>query len=759
MALNLSHNCATCHTTAPDWTPATFAVHNTYWPLTGAHASASCNECHANGNYNNTPTTCIGCHTPDYNSANDPNHATAGFPTTCQTCHSVNAWAPSTFNHNTVYPFTGAHIPIANDCDACHNGNYTTTPNTCNGCHQTDFNTSTNPNHVALNLSHNCTTCHTTAPDWTPATFAVHNTYWPLTGAHASASCNECHTNGNYNNTPTTCIGCHTSDYNSANDPNHATAGFPTTCQTCHSVNAWAPSTFNHNAIYPFTGAHVPIANDCDACHNGNYTTTPNTCTGCHQTDFNTSTNPNHVALNLSHNCTTCHTTAPDWTPATFAVHNTYWPLTGAHASASCNECHTNGNYNNTPTTCIGCHTSDYNSANDPNHATAGFPTTCQTCHSVNAWAPSTFNHNAIYPFTGAHVPIANDCDACHNGNYTTTPNTCTGCHQTDFNTSTNPNHVALNLSHNCTTCHTTAPDWTPATFAVHNTYWPLTGAHASASCNECHTNGNYNNTPTTCIGCHTSDYNSANDPNHATAGFPTTCQTCHSVNAWAPSTFNHNTVYPFTGAHVPIANDCDACHNGNYTTTPNTCTGCHQTDFNTSTNPNHVALNLSHNCTTCHTTAPDWTPATFAVHNTYWPLTGAHASASCNECHTNGNYNNTPTTCFGCHASDYNGANNPDHSTAQFPTTCQNCHTTNAWDPATWNHDQQYFPIYSGAHEGAWDDCVECHTTPNNFAVFSCIDCHEHNNPSELANDHDEVSGYQYASPACYSCHPDGSN
>jgi len=602
--------------------------------------------------------------------------------------------------------------------------------------------------------------CHTTAPGWEPAAFPTHNNYYVLNGAHTAiaADCATCH-NGNYNNTPNTCNGCHNADYAATSSPNHVTAQFPTDCATCHSETAWAPSIFNHNAVYPFTGGHIPIANDCDACHHGNYTNTPNTCNGCHMPDYNTSTNPNHVSLNLSTNCATCHTTAPDWTPATFAVHNTYWPLTGAHAGASCNECHANGNYNNTPTTCFGCHSADYNSSTNPNHAAAGIPTTCQTCHSVNAWSPSTFDHSAVYPFTGAHVPIANDCDACHHGNYTNTPNTCNGCHMPDYNTSTNPNHVSLNLSTNCATCHTTAPDWTPATFAVHNTYWPLTGAHAGASCNECHANGNYNNTPTTCIGCHSADYNSSTNPNHAAAGIPNTCQTCHSVNAWSPATFDHSTVYPFTGGHVPIANDCNACHNGNYTSTPTTCNGCHMPDYNTSTNPNHVSLNLSTNCATCHTTAPDWTPATFAVHNTYWPLTGAHAGASCNECHANGNYNNTPTTCFGCHSADYNSANDPNHASAGFPTTCQNCHTTSAWTPSNWNHDQQYFPIYSGNHNGEWDDCIECHTTPNNYALFSCINCHEHSNQSQVNNDHDEVSGYQYTSTACYSCHPNGNN
>jgi hypothetical protein len=364
-----------------------------------------------------------------------------------------------------------------------------------------------------------------------------------------------------------------------------------------------------------------------------------------------------------------------------------------------------------------------------------------------------------VYPFTGAHIPIANDCNACHNGNYANTPNTCNACHISDYNTSLNPKHTVLNLPTDCAQCHTTAPDWQPATFPIHNSFWPLNGAHAAIAnnCAACH-NGNYNNTPSTCVGCHLPDYNQTTNPNHQTQQFPTDCTVCHAESSWVPSTFNHSTVYPFTGAHLAIADNCNICHNGNYTNTPNTCNGCHQANYNTTTNPNHTTLNLPTDCAMCHTTVPDWQPATFPIHNNYWALTGAHAAIAndCAACH-NGNYNNTPSTCFGCHAAEYNSATNPNHAAAGFPTTCQNCHTTTAWDPSTFNHDQQYFPIYSGKHKNEWSQCVECHTTPNNFTAFSCIACHEHDNPTEMAGHHSGISGYQYNSAACYNCHPNG--
>ncbi|MBK7009055.1 MAG: hypothetical protein IPH36_10710 [Saprospiraceae bacterium] len=84
--------------------------------------------------------------------------------------------------HNNYYPLTGAHAAIATDCEQCHaGGNYSNTPNTCNGCHNANYVAAANPNHVVLGLSTDCASCHTTAPGWSPATFAVHNTYYPLT--------------------------------------------------------------------------------------------------------------------------------------------------------------------------------------------------------------------------------------------------------------------------------------------------------------------------------------------------------------------------------------------------------------------------------------------------------------------------------------------------------------------------------------------------------------------------------------------------
>jgi mono/diheme cytochrome c family protein len=299
-------------------------------------------------------------------------------------------------------------------------------------------------------------------------------------------ACNDCH-QGNYTSgaTPTNCTSCHNSDYVSAVNPNHVWLNIPADCAACHSTaSGWVPATFAlHDNFYPLTGAHATLANDCVACHHGDYNNTPNTCAGCHTDDYIATTDPNHVTQQFPTNCTDCHGQTA-WAPST--LDHSFYPVVGAHTSVSCNDCH-QGNYTSgaTPTNCAGCHTDDYNATTDPNHAAQQFPTSCADCHGQTTWAPSTFDHSAVWPLTGAHTTVA--CNDCHQGNYTSgaTPTNCTSCHNSDYVSAVNPNHVWLNIPADCSACHSTAPGWAPATFALHDNFYPLTGAHATMA-NDC---------------------------------------------------------------------------------------------------------------------------------------------------------------------------------------------------------------------------------------------------------------------------------
>jgi hypothetical protein len=682
-----------------------------------------------------------------------------GFALNCKDCHSTTGWKIDmktlSFNHSTTkFPLTGQHQAVS--CRGCHASlDFIKTGTACVSCH-TDMHNQT--------VGDDCARCHTTNAWIVNNITEIHQrSRFPLVGAHVTADCFACHKNASANlllfgPLGVECIDCHAKDYASAANPNHVAGNYSKNCTDCHSMTSvsWTGAGINHN-FFPLTAGHA-IGN-CQECHKTpNYASTSPECYSCHASNYNATTNPNHNTIGFSTNCKDCHTTNPGWKPAEYREHDAKsFPIySGKHNGvwSNCSECHTNpASY--AQFTCIDCHDHNQPDMNNKHEGITGYAwnsPSCLACHPTGS-AEGTFNHaTSAFPLTGAHATT--DCIKCHANGYTGTSPVCYGCHTANYNQAANPNHAGTGIPTDCGSCHTTVPGWKPATFAIHNNYYVLAGAHVSVDCNTCH-NGNYNNTPNLCFGCHADKYNQSTNPNHTAANFPTTCETCHSQTAWTPSTFNHNNVYPLTGAHAAIAGNCFGCHQGNYTNTPNTCEGCHMPNYNATTNPNHVVSNIPTTCNTCHTTNPNWTPATFPIHNNYYVLAGAHVTVDCNTCH-NGNYNTAPNTCVGCHLTNYNGTTNPAHAAAQFPTTCADCHTQSAWTPANWNHDGQYFPIYSGKHKNQWNTCADCHTNPSNYTIFTCTTaCHPQ---ASTNNKHQGVSGYSYNSAACYNCHPNGS-
>jgi hypothetical protein len=756
---NFSQTCTQCHNTTA-WMGANFDHATTGFPLTGAHTALQCAQCHTNGNYKLTSanTACVGCHLKDFQGTTNPNHVSNGFPQTCEQCHNTTAWTAATFNHNnTGFPLTGAHTSV--QCVQCHvNNNYNLTSAACVNCHLKDFQGTTQPNHVQANFAQTCQQCHSTA-SWNGASFDHSTTGFPLTGAHTTVQCVQCHVNNNYNLTSanTACVSCHLKDFQGTTNPNHVSGGFPQTCQQCHSTTAWTGATFDHSTTgFPLTGAHTTV--QCVQCHvNNNYNlTSANTaCVSCHLKDFQGTTNPNHVTSGFPQTCQQCHTTAA-WTGATFDHSTTGFPLTGAHTSLQCVQCHVNNNYNLTSanTACVSCHLKDFQGTTNPNHVQASFPQTCQQCHTTATWGNATFDHATTgFTLTGAHTTL--QCTQCHvNGNYSLTSanTTCINCHQNDFSATNNPPHVAAGFSQSCQQCHTTAT-WTNATFNHSTTGFTLTGAHTSLQCAQCHTNNNYKLTSGACAQCHLTDFQGTTNPNHAQAGFPQTCDQCHTTTNWGNGTFNHaSTGFTLTGAHTTL--QCTQCHvNGNYSlTSANTaCVSCHQTDYNNTKNPSHTQVGFPTTCDACHSTT-NWSGATFNHNTTTFPLTGAHTTVACTNCHVNNNYTTLPTACVGCHQADYNGTTNPNHASAGFPNTCATCHTTTAWTGATFNH--AYFPTNHGNANGV---CATCHTNPSDYAVFQCTNCHGGGNSGNFS--HPRVSGYVYNSANCYQCHPQGRN
>ncbi len=743
--------CETCHTTGKwlgvEWNHNT----QTRFPLLGRHVAAACLACHSDRVYAGKPSVCQTCHQKDYDAAQTPNHRGSGFPTTCETCHSVSGWQPSSFNHDaTAFPLQGGHKTPA--CSACHgDGVFKGKPTACVSCHQTKFDATSNPNHRSANFSTACASCHS-VNGWKPANFDHNITRFPLTGAHRTATCLACHKTGTYTGTPSGCASCHQTKFDATTNPNHKTAGFPTTCQQCHTTTAWTPATFDHNATrFPLTGGHRTAT--CASCHkNGTYTGTSSACASCHQTKFDATTNPNHKTAGFPTTCQQCHTTTA-WTPATFDHNATRFPLTGGHRTAACAACHTNGTYTGTTTACVGCHQARFDATTTPNHKTSGFPTVCQSCHTTTAWTPATFDHNATaFPLTGLHKSVS--CASCHgDGVYKGKTTACSGCHLTRYNATSKPAHQANGIGTTCQTCHTTN-GWTPATYDHGATRFPLAGAHRAVSCAGCHGDGVYRGKSMLCSSCHLPKYNATTNPNHKTSGFPTTCETCHTATAWTPATFNHDaTLFPLTGLHRTVS--CASCHgDGIYKGKTTACSGCHLPKYNATTKPAHAANGIGTTCQTCHTTS-GWIPGTYDHNATAFPLTGAHKTVACGNCHGTGVYRGTSKLCASCHLTKYNTTTNPNHKTASFPTTCETCHTTTTWTGAKFAHDG-WFPIYSGKHNGRWSSCADCHANNANYKEFTCLTCHT---KTKTDSDHRGRSGYSYTSAACYSCHPRGSS
>jgi hypothetical protein len=315
--------------------------------------------------------------------------------------------------------------------------------------------------------------------------------------------------------------------------------------------------------------------------------------------------------------------------------------------------------------------------------------------------------------------------------------------------------HGSLSLA--CAQCHG-ATSWTPARpsreFRHAPNRFPLDGAHAQAECSSCHRSLVFTDVRTACGNCHS-------DVPRGELGRD--CARCHTTRTFidrgAMARTHQSTRFPLSAAHAAV--DCSACHRPTaqgglqFVNRSTDCVSCHRSAASATKNPDHTAAGFSQQCERCH--APTlWNRARYDHAASRFPLTGAHSSVSCARCHTTGTYTGTPTACVSCHQADYNRTTNPSHTAAGFPDTCASCHNTAAWTGARFDHDQRYFPIYSGKHQGQWSSCGTCHQSASNFAQFTCLTCHTHNQ-TETDGHHRGISGYRYDSQSCYACHRNG--
>ena len=596
-----------------------------------------------------------------------------------------------------------------------------------------------------------CVTCH--APDsWRPVRiskdFKHAERTFPLDGAHLRTTCTGCHKNLVFAKVTSTCASCHT-------DVHQRELG--TDCARCHTTRSFVDQgqlkRMHELTRFPLRGSHS--AARCDACHapatpgRPQYTGRSTACMSCHAADYRQAKAPDHLASQFSQDCASCHVNS-SWRNARFDHSATRFALDGAHKAVSCTSCHADKVFHGKSMECVSCHQADYNRSANPPHS-PGFPTTCANCHSVAGWKDAKFDHNATrFALTGSHRTAT--CVACHADKiYRGKPTACASCHQAKFDVTTRPPHTASGLPNTCEVCHTTTA-WTPGTFNHANTRFPLLGAHLAPACAACHGDGVYRGKSTTCISCHQRDYDAAVPP-HASLGYSTVCGDCHSsTTTWKGAAFNHQlSAFPLNGAHLAVA--CSSCHGDNvYKGKSTACVSCHQASYAATTNPPHAAASFPTTCEACHSTS-SWLTATFNHATTRFPLTGAHSRLTCNGCHADRVYRGKTMVCSGCHLAAYTATTSPKHSAASFPTTCESCHGTTSWLGATFDH-ASFFPIYSGNHMGKWRVCTDCHTSPTNYVVFSCFQCHLQ---KDMDDRHRGRSGYSYDSAKCYACHPRG--
>jgi hypothetical protein len=261
-----------------------------------------------------------------------------------------------------------------------------------------------------------------------------------------------------------------------------------------------------------------------------------------------------------------------------------------------------------------------------------------------------------------------------------------------------------------------------------------------------------------TCMRCHTTQ----NPASHIGWGFPAAaCTYCHVTDAEPHDEIipgghpNASGGFELLGAHAAF--DCTTCHEpGTGIVFPGNpagdedCIACHQSDYSAVHPSGWPTV-----CLDCHTT-DSWArgPLDHEVASGGFRLLGAHTALDCNSCHDPDTWAPywqpaNDADCIACHQSDYSTVH-----PAGWPATCLTCHTRDAWQPPDFDHDADYFPIFSGTHDNRWGSCQACHTDVNDYKVFTCFTCHLQPQTDGI---HTNVPAYQYVSTSCLGCHPDG--
>ena len=215
----------------------------------------------------------------------------------------------------------------------------------------------------------------------------------------------------------------------------------------------------------------------------------------------------------------------------------------------------------------------------------------------------------------------------------------------------------------------------------------------------------------------------------------------------------------------------CSDCHAQSVSTfDPLDCQTCHQ-QMDAAFAQAH-AINYGLDCLACHD-GVDRFGKLFTHAPFQFRLDGKHAQAACVSCHTNAraltDFVSAPQDCFSCHQQN-------DAHQSRFGADCAACHSTEAWTPATFDHDLAAFKLKGGHREvacedchkngvfqGAPSDCYSCHAQNDEHGGrfgSDCGSCHTPEDWERVTFDHSKsnfpLTG-AHINVACEKCHSNG--
>lgn len=191
----------------------------------------------------------------------------------------------------------------------------------------------------------------------------------------------------------------------------------------------------------------------------------------------------------------------------------------------------------------------------------------------------------------------------------------------------------------------------------------------------------------------------------------------------------------PLIAGHKDLETDCFACHTAFLGTPAERCIACHKVDrigIETTkgvpipAKPGQAAFHSKlarQDCLACHSDHAGVMKYRKASGRFSHELLDPATRGQCASCHSK------PT----------------DSLHRQVTGQCATCHGTNAWSPATFDHDR-YF-LLDEDHNA---NCVTCHQG-GDYRQYTCYGCHEHT-PENIRAEHHEEGIRNYEN--CVKCH-----